>query len=485
MERTLYIIDLNDRVSGKLKGVQAEARKTDNAFKELKNSIVGIGAGLSMAALGREIIQTTAHFQSLSNSIKFASDTAGQGELSLFWLKDISKTYGLPLQEMTEGFKTFQGAMMNTKFTSGEVRNMFRQVSTGVVAMGLSADDAKGVFLALGQIMGKGKVQAEELRGQIGERVPSAFAIAARSMGMTSAQLDKFMSDGKLLAEDFLPKFAAEMEKTFGEGAIANADALNANINRLTNSWKNLVETIGSDSDGLISKSMMGWSMILDDISSKLKSMDELIKERSAGGSIQSLSRIESRWQDQIDQMKKEGKSREEIEKFLNDEVAAGKARLTKGIKSKESSIAEIEAMKLGKTDDWYDVFLGESGKTTRRDLYEGDETYKILQENLKGSQTSLDSLQGVADKLISSLYMPANVAPEKTKTKKQGLDGLTLNESRNGSVTVTFNIDTFQKNVIHKTDGLNNGSVIDDFANKMALALQTVLNDAAIVAKY
>ncbi|MGK3946884.1 tape measure protein, partial [Streptomyces caeruleatus] len=78
-------------------------------------------------------------------------------------IKDMSQKYGLPLAEMTQGFKTFQGAMMGTEFESDQVRKMFGQVSKGVVAMGLTADDASGVFLALGQMMSKGKVTAEEL----------------------------------------------------------------------------------------------------------------------------------------------------------------------------------------------------------------------------------------------------------------------------------------------------------------------------------
>ena len=49
-------------------------------------------------------------------------------------------------------------------------------------------------------MISKGKVQAEELRGQLGERLPSAFQLAAKAMGMTTAQLDKFMADGKLTA---------------------------------------------------------------------------------------------------------------------------------------------------------------------------------------------------------------------------------------------------------------------------------------------
>lgn len=71
----------------------------------------------------------------------------------------------------------------------------------------------QGAFLALGQMISKGKVQAEELRGQLGERLPGAFQLAAKAMNMTTAELDKFMADGKLTAEELLPKLAKVNER--------------------------------------------------------------------------------------------------------------------------------------------------------------------------------------------------------------------------------------------------------------------------------
>jgi tape measure domain-containing protein len=69
-------------------------------------------------------------------------------------------------------------------------------------------------------------------------------------------------------------------------------------------------------------------------------------------------------------------------------------------------------------------------------------------------------------------------------KTTKQGAGGLTLNESKNGSTVITFNIDTFQKNEFSK-DGTNiNNNMVKDFLDQMARGLGVVLNDAAIIAK-
>ncbi len=87
-------------------------------------------------------------------------------------------------------------------------------------------------------MISKGKVQAEELRGQLGERLPGgAFQLAAKAMGMTTAELDKFMADGKLTAEELLPKLAKVMQEDFGAAAEAAANGLQGQLNRLSTEW--------------------------------------------------------------------------------------------------------------------------------------------------------------------------------------------------------------------------------------------------------
>ncbi|EPW0596963.1 tape measure protein, partial [Shigella sonnei] len=68
-----------------------------------------------------------------------------------------------------------------------------------------------GILKAFEQMASKGKIQAEELRGQLGDRMAGAFQLFARSLGMTTEELDKAMKDGKVLSKDVFPKVSAEM----------------------------------------------------------------------------------------------------------------------------------------------------------------------------------------------------------------------------------------------------------------------------------
>jgi tape measure domain-containing protein len=54
-------------------------------------------------------------------------------------------------------------------------------------ALGLSVDDQRGIFKALEQMLSKGNVQAEELRGQLGERLPGAIYFSAKALGVTGS----------------------------------------------------------------------------------------------------------------------------------------------------------------------------------------------------------------------------------------------------------------------------------------------------------
>ena len=128
-----------------------------------------------------------------------------------------------------------------------DLNNIFEGVSAAGAALALSQDDLNGIYLALGQMVSKGKVQAEELRGQLGERLPGAFQLAAKAMGMTTAELDKAMQKGEVLASDLLPKLGSTLKNEFGDAAVDAADGAQGAVNRLSTAWTDLKANIGDN----------------------------------------------------------------------------------------------------------------------------------------------------------------------------------------------------------------------------------------------
>lgn len=244
-DKTEYIISLKDLFSAGIKDADKSAKGLDSTVASLKTTIAGLGATIGFSVLAKDIFDTTLKMDSLKNSLNFIS--GGQGKATFEYLRKESDKLGLSLEAAANGYKQIAGAARGTNLEGQKTKDIFEGVSAATAVMGLSSEQSEGALLALSQMISKGKVQAEELRGQLGERIPGAFQIAARAMNMTTKELDKFMSDGKLIAEDFLPKFAKQLKDEFSGGIPAATQSLAAVTNRLKNEYLLLKMQIGED----------------------------------------------------------------------------------------------------------------------------------------------------------------------------------------------------------------------------------------------
>lgn len=216
---------------------ESSTSRMRSSMGSLRTAILTTFSVVAVLAFGRSILNTAQQVDALDRSIRFASGADAQKNMA--FLNQTIETLGLDAMAAKEGFSTLAGSFKGTKLEGEPMRKLFTGISSASSALGLSADNSKGAMIALGQIMSKGKVQAEELRGQLGERIPGAFQIAARAMGMTTQELDKQLQAGNVMAEDFLPKFADELQRTFGKQALENANSLTARINRMNNGLLN------------------------------------------------------------------------------------------------------------------------------------------------------------------------------------------------------------------------------------------------------
>jgi tape measure domain-containing protein len=235
-----------------LKKFNQESNNTNKSMGELGSiagKVGGVLGGLfavsQIKQFAAAVLETTIKFESMKKAIDFASGSAEMGNKNFEFIRQTAQKLGLDLRGAVEGYKTFASAANLAGQTSQETNRQFAAVAKAAQVMGLSAEDTKGAFLALGQMMSKGNVQAEELRGQLGERLVGAFGIAAKAMGVTTGELNKMLQKGQVLAADFLPKFATELENTFGKGN-EQVTSLAASQNRFNSSIDQLILAIGN-----------------------------------------------------------------------------------------------------------------------------------------------------------------------------------------------------------------------------------------------
>jgi len=268
-----YKLSLKDNLSSGLKKAAGEVKGLDSGMNKLSSTVSRVGGALvgffavdKVIDFQKSVISSIASVQSFNNSIKASSLSEEAGALNLRFLNSEVARLGLNLEAARAGYKTFTGATMNTSIQGAKANKVFSQLAEASTVMGLSAEQQEGAFLALGQMISKGTVQAEELRGQLGERIPGAFQIAARAMGMTTMELGKAMEKGLIKSEDFVIKFGNELEKTFGTKLEASVNSVNSNLNRMSGAWQTLKENIGTAQEGIIQSTTVWVNSLLGEL---------------------------------------------------------------------------------------------------------------------------------------------------------------------------------------------------------------------------
>lgn len=156
------------------------------------------------------------------------------------YMIDLSDKLGLKLRDVAKGYTSFAVAANSIGLSLQETKFIFESVSKAGRVFHLSADDMQGVFRAMQQMLSKGQVYAEELTGQLGERLPGAVALFAKGMNMTTAELLKAMQNGEISGKAVI-NFAREQAKAIdAELAVAEkgVDAMEARAANAMDSFR-------------------------------------------------------------------------------------------------------------------------------------------------------------------------------------------------------------------------------------------------------
>ncbi len=200
-----------------LGGFHNESRTALTLYQRIRGQVLSLTAAyvglFGVIQEGQRTVDATKTLQGINSRLGVAfGDDPKTIAAELEYVRKVSDRLGLSLSDAAAGYSKFAIAGKAANLTGNETRFIFEKFSEVSRVMNLSVEDTNGVFRALEQILSKGKVQAEELRGQLGDRLSGAFYQFAQSLGLSTAELDKLLEAGKVPA-DFLLLFA----KQFGD----------------------------------------------------------------------------------------------------------------------------------------------------------------------------------------------------------------------------------------------------------------------------
>lgn len=248
---------------------------TSDAFNNLASNAIKLsGAFYSvMGALNayKAIMNAGLKRDSAQRAAKFVlGDKASEAETFIRGLAD--KT-GLNISEGLSSYAKFAAGAQGS-MSQEQTQELFGNATAMSRLMGLSNDELNGILKAFEQMASKGKIQAEELRGQLGDRMAGAFKLFAEALGMTATELDKAMKDGKILSSDTLPKVAKQMglmiDKAGGWAEVAKSTQ--TALGKLANNWDDTMVKIFSGSQ--------------DELNGFLFSLGNLLSEMGMSSSI-------------------------------------------------------------------------------------------------------------------------------------------------------------------------------------------------------
>lgn len=259
-------------------------------FKAMQMQIVTFAAALGAGGIGlsnliSRFVDVARETNRAATALKNVSGSMSQYADNQRFLVDMAKKYGIEVNALTKNFAQFTASASISNMSMDEQRKIFESVSRAVTAFGMSAEDSNGVFLALSQMMSKGKISSEELRLQMGERLPIALQAMAKAAGTSVAGLDKLMKEGKLMSADVLPKFAEALNEM-----IPNVDTnnLETSVNRLKNMLTELVNSM--DIQGKY-KSLVDWlTGALDSLKGKISGIATFIVGIMSGKMLLAVS---------------------------------------------------------------------------------------------------------------------------------------------------------------------------------------------------
>jgi tape measure domain-containing protein len=195
-------------------------RTTLSYMQRMRGELLSLAAGFvglnATIELGKKSLEAYQNNQAIMSRLTIANGGDVRKAADDFkYLQAQADRIGFSFAKVAPAFTKFSIAAHEAGWNTQQTRFSFEQIAGAAVKARLSTEDLEGVMKAFEQMMSKGTIQAEELRGQLGDRLPGAFQIAARAAKMSVEDYTKAVSEGKIGSDQVLA-IARELGKTYG-----------------------------------------------------------------------------------------------------------------------------------------------------------------------------------------------------------------------------------------------------------------------------
>ena len=151
-----------------------------------------------------------ADYSKAEKTLKLITKDAGSYGVAMEAVKTAVEEYNVPQEVAIKGMTRLSAAVLGSGGNINNAAEAFLNTTAAIKGTAGSADDVKSAITAMVQIYSKGKVSAEELSGQLGERFPAAVTKFADANNISTQELQKNLKDGTV-GLDMLSKFVESL----------------------------------------------------------------------------------------------------------------------------------------------------------------------------------------------------------------------------------------------------------------------------------
>lgn len=278
----LTVVIDNDEAVKKLKELQNVAKTTtssvvkdsermDASWQQMKNSLMSLTAGVSFAALAKQVVQVRGEVQQLEVAFETMLGSKEKADTLMTEIIDLAAKTPFGLQDVSNATKMLLAYGSTAEQVTDEIKML------GNIASGLSIPLNDLIYL-YGTTRTQGRMFTQDLRQFMGRGIPIAEELA-KQFGVTKDKVGELVTAGKVGFDEM----AKALQAMTSEGGKFNnlmdkqSQTIAGQISNLEDAIYQMFNEIGESSEGVISDLISGASWVVEHYQSILKVLSSLI----------------------------------------------------------------------------------------------------------------------------------------------------------------------------------------------------------------
>ena len=204
------------------------ARNTTQRLRAIQVVLAGIATTYA-TQFGKSIVKAAADLQSTQLRLAAVTGSFQKANAVFSELNQKFGPAGLDVGVLADGFTRLAASGLSLDKT----KETINALANATAAFGGDSQTLQRAVIGISQVVGKGTLQMEELRQQIGEAVPVALRIMANEAGVSVGEFTARVSKGMVDAKTAVDLFNEGAKKAFGNFAENLGATLTGSLGRI------------------------------------------------------------------------------------------------------------------------------------------------------------------------------------------------------------------------------------------------------------